>query len=118
MEYADCIWDIDPGDRNKSVLLSFSDFDIPLSYKCKYVTVKLVNPVYVSVHHELSNVNFTSSCSRFLGILKKLACVTSETKPTGGLVSSVTQAIQIWICFWLCLEQLFHFLGLKKDKEW
>ena len=39
MEYSDCIWDIDPGDRNKSVLLSFSDFDIPLSFKCKYVTV-------------------------------------------------------------------------------
>ena len=37
IEYSDCTWDIDPGDEDKSVLLSFPLFNIPLSYKCEYV---------------------------------------------------------------------------------
>ncbi|XP_068712588.1 uncharacterized protein [Montipora foliosa] len=41
IEYSDCTWDIDPGDEDKSVLLAFPLFNIPLSYKCEnfYVSV-------------------------------------------------------------------------------
>lgn len=41
IECSDCTWDIDPGDEDKSVLLSFPLFNIPLSYKCQNVSVSV-----------------------------------------------------------------------------
>ncbi|KAL9953601.1 hypothetical protein ACROYT_G041044 [Oculina patagonica] len=42
VEYSECTWDIYPEDGNKSVLLTFGHFDLPLSFKCEefYVSVR------------------------------------------------------------------------------
>ncbi|KAJ7374263.1 Protein sidekick-1 [Desmophyllum pertusum] len=42
IEHSQCTWDIDPGSRNKSVLVTFQHFNLPLSYECKefFVSVR------------------------------------------------------------------------------
>ncbi len=43
VEDVECTWDIYPEDGNKSVLLTFGHFNLPLSFRCEYVAVAVVD---------------------------------------------------------------------------